>query len=181
MTHFRRWLRRTVIAGLCVHSLLAGAQTKDLILPPPISVGSKFHIVFVRHAYPACSDLQCNLNDEGHRQAKELSRFIDTAQTADVAIVGIYASSACRTVLTVAPTANQFDLTVRAFPARAGMPICGFLGDGDDLERPAPSLLPSAGIAYAEAATKSRQALYEKLADDALTCPKFCVHRPKLM
>ena len=140
------------------------AQDAVVLLPPEVAQ-AEAHILLVRHAYNECGDLQCDLTKEGYRQADEFARIVsELSEAGGFEVAGVFASSACRTVLTVTPVADDAGLPVQAYPASGDAPLCAYLGDGDGLLRPDPDKRPDHGVTIGEGAAVSRVRLIETAA-----------------
>lgn len=145
----------------------AVAQVRDIALPPAEARDAEVHVMLVRHAYPACGDLDCTLTDEGFAQAAELALHAARARAAGLELVGVFSSSTCRTVLTATPSANDADLPVLAYPASDTLGVCGFLGPNEAMQRPTAAQRPNAGLGYAMAPAATRTALMDAIAQSA--------------
>ncbi|GAB4531276.1 MAG: hypothetical protein Tsb0010_12720 [Parvularculaceae bacterium] len=152
-----------VAAAAAIWLAAAPAQAQDAVYVMPPEVGTAdAHILVVRHAYNECGALDCDLTEEGYRQAAELARILGELRTrGGLELDAVVASSACRTVLTVTPAANDAGLPVQAYHASGDAPLCSFQGDGDGFERPGPDRRPVHGVTLAEGLARSRQTVIE--------------------
>jgi broad specificity phosphatase PhoE len=153
---------------LILSSPPAEAQSKEFRLPPEAAEKAGMHIVLVRHAYALCSDLQCSLTPEGFAQAGELALLLQNLSGLEVGdIRGFYASSACRTVLTVTPAADAARRPVIAYPANEDAALCDYRGKAPGETFPDDSARPTMGISFEPAQFESREALQEQLSEAA--------------
>lgn len=136
-------------------------------LPPPEAAEADANIILVRHAYPACHDVQCGLTEDGDGQAARLGRIVAALKKDGLKPSGVYASGTCRTVLTATPAANVLELPVKAYPAREGIAFCAYLGDGEGLKRPSAERRPEKGAQTGEGEAASRDGLIDFLNADA--------------
>jgi hypothetical protein len=158
MRHLKCWL-----GSLCL-TFAVPAFAQEVVLPPAEAGRADINVLVVRHAQNACGDLQCALTERGQAQASALARLVARAREAGLQLAGVYASSACRTIQTATPTANDAALPVLAYPARDAAPVCGYLGAGDEITRPGPELRPVAGLGYAMGPATTRVALMDEIA-----------------
>lgn len=148
-------------------ALAPAAFAQDAIWPPAEAQRAEVNVLVVRHALNACGDLQCALTEQGDAQATALAQIVAQARAAGLQVQGVFASSACRTILTATPTANEANLPVLAYPARDTAPVCGYLGQGAEFPRPTAAQRPAAGLGYAIAPASSRTALQDVIAQAA--------------
>lgn len=139
----------------------AGAQNSVYMMPPEVGLADA-HVLVVRHAYNECGALDCDLTKEGYRQADELARILgELRRRGGLELDAVVASSACRTVLTVTPAADDAGLPVQAYHATGDAPLCAYQGDGDELLRPDPGKRPDHGVTLAEGLAQSRQTVID--------------------
>lgn len=148
------------LAGFAGIIALAAAASAPVVAPKD----SDASIVLVRHALKACSGMQCDLTKEGHEQAARLGKITATLRGIGMTLGGVYSSSACRTVLTVTPAANEAGLPVNEYEPGKGRSYCAFAGAGDPSEaRPGVEMRPKAGVTEGQGDSASRAMLIEAM------------------
>ncbi|MEZ5920009.1 MAG: histidine phosphatase family protein [Parvularculaceae bacterium] len=158
----------SIIAGFAGIVALASAAGAPAVAPKD----SDASIVLVRHALKECSGMQCDLKKKGHEQAARLGKITATLRAAGMTLGGVYSSSACRTVLTVTPAADEAGLPVNEYEPRDGLGYCAFPGPGDLAEsRPSEAMRPKAGVTEGEGLSASRDALIAVIKAKAENAP----------